>query len=202
MPVRQESLSGNWVRIGHIAGAAGLRGEVKLYHDSGDAAQLTRVIDERIPVSIAPIGRQIDAAAPAGSKASMAAPSSAIAPFFIERLRYQGRVPILKLPGVDDRNTAEALIGYEVFAPTDRLRPEEPDAYLVSDLIGLRAVSEDEPYEIGIITSVIDNPAHDILEIETPDGRRALLPMVDAYILDIDLAGRCVRVRVPEGLLE
>jgi len=180
-PVRQ-------VRVGHIAGAAGLRGEVRFYHDSGDAEQLARIASGRIPVFIAPAEER----------------GSAKALFFIESMRYSGRVPILKFSGVDDRNAAEALTGLEVRIPEDRLRPEEADTYLVSDLIGLQVFANDlmdAGKVVGRVAAVIDNPAHDILEIETPDGRRALLPMVDAYILDINLSARRLTVRIPEGLL-
>jgi len=208
--VKREGLPVKQVRIGHISGAAGLRGEVRFYHDSGDAEQLVRLVADRIPVSLTPAQKKAPAKAPSGAHTPLKAPVPAAAPFFVENIRYSGRVPILKLPGVDDRNAAEALIGFEVFAPEDRLRPVEPDAYLVSDLIGLQVLAGDPANEegadagtvIGSVTAVIDNPAHDILEIETPDGQRVLLPMVDAYILNVDLSARRLRVRPPGGLLE
>ena len=52
--------------------------------------------------------------------------------------------------------------------------------------------------ELGVVTEVLMNPAHDIIQIDAPDGARSLIPFV-AELVEVDRERRVVRVR--EGLL-
>jgi 16S rRNA processing protein RimM len=152
------------IKIGRISGASGIRGEVKLWHDSGDSGQLMRL-----------------------DSLFLCRDGGPLQEYGIDALRIRKKTPILKLPGVDDRNAAEALVGAEVWVDEERVRPTEEDAYLVSDLIGLAAVDADGGAPVGHVTGIVDNPAHDILQIETEGGASFLLPMVDVFIESIDL---------------
>jgi 16S rRNA processing protein RimM len=154
------------IRIGRIAGASGLRGEVKLYHESGDIESLSR----------------------AASLFLCNQEAQDLVSYAVVSLRVQGRTPILGLCGVTDRNGAEALIGSDVYVDEDAIRPTEEDAYLVSDLIGLAVVDAVTGAEIGRVLGVVDNPAHDLLEVRGGDGRNLLIPMADVFIKGVDLA--------------
>ena len=52
--------------------------------------------------------------------------------------------------------------------------------------------------ELGVVTEVLMNPAHDILQIDAPDGKRTLVPFV-AELVEVDRERRLLTVR--EGLL-
>lgn len=164
------------IKIGRIAGAQGLRGEVKLYHESGDAESLSRASS----LFLCPG----DAEKSDSSKGASLPPAS----YEIISLRMHGRTPILTLAGVSDRNAAEALIGSDVYVDEDEIRPTEADAFLVSDLVGISVIDAETGAEIGRVKSVIDNPAHDLLEVKKNDGAGLLIPMVDVYIKEIDTA--------------
>jgi 16S rRNA processing protein RimM len=162
------------LKIGRIAGAAGLLGEVKLHHFSGEKDRLRGLSclfvgeDERW--------------------------------YDVEALRFQKNTPIFRLTGVMDRNAAEALIGLDVKALIDELRPEEEDEFFVSDLIGAEILSEDGEY-VGKLKDIISNPAHDLLVISGADAKEFLLPMIDRFVLSVDAeAGRIV-VFLPAGLI-
>ncbi|NUM56218.1 MAG: hypothetical protein HUU46_21475 [Candidatus Hydrogenedentes bacterium] len=73
---------------------------------------------------------------------------------------------------------------------TESVAPAELDA---ADWIGLNVVGADRA-RIGVITGCIESPAHDILEIETPDGRQVLLPAIEQTVESIDLETRTVTV--------
>jgi 16S rRNA processing protein RimM len=154
------------IRIGRISGASGLKGEVKLYHESGDAESLSRA------TSLFLCNNQ-----------ALRTP----VPYTILSLRVQGRTPILGLAGVSDRNAAEALIGSEVYVDEDLIRPTEEDAYLVSDLIGLPVIDTEAGEEVGRVRGVVDNPAHDLLEVDRPGGGTLLIPLADVFIKEVDL---------------
>jgi 16S rRNA processing protein RimM len=160
------------IKIGRIAGAAGLKGEVKLYHESGDTESLSRASTLFLCNNNA---------------------LRTMIPYNILSLRVQGRTPILGLSGVIDRNAAEALIGAEVYVDEDVIRPAEEDAYLVSDLIGLSVIDTDTGDEIGLVQGIVDNPAHDLLEVARGGGCTLLIPMADVFIKEIDLnSGRII----------
>jgi 16S rRNA processing protein RimM len=63
--------------------------------------------------------------------------------------------------GVDDRNSAEALRGLVLHAE----EVHDPDALWVHELIGARCV-ELNGTDRGVVVSVIDNPAADLLELD------------------------------------
>jgi 16S rRNA processing protein RimM len=159
------------IKIGRITAAAGLKGEVKLYHESGDAESLARAASLFL-----------------GNNQALRTP----APYTILSLRIQGRTPILGLSGVSDRNAAEALIGSDVYVDEDVIRPTEEDAYLVSDLIGLRVIDTDTGVEIGRVQGVVDNPAHDLLEVARAGAKNLLVPLADVFIKEVNLTSGCI----------
>ena len=67
------------------------------------------------------------------------------------------------------------------------------DEMSAEEWIGLDVIAADGT-RIGVIAGCIESPAHDILEIETPDGREVLLPAIEQTVESIDLETRIVTV--------
>jgi 16S rRNA processing protein RimM len=85
------------------------------------------------------------------------------------------RTPIARFAEVSDRGAAEALRGQLLTVPRSVLPPLEEGEYYHADLIGLPCeTAAGEP--LGRVVAVEDFGAGDLLEIETADGRRAMLP--------------------------
>ena len=103
--------------------------------------------------------------------------------------------PLVRLDGVDSREAATGLHGAVVLASGAGL-DEGVDHYPVSELLGARVISGG--VELGVVTEVLMNPAHDILQIEAADGSRTLVPFV-AELVEVDRERRLLTVR--EGLL-
>ncbi len=96
---------------------------------------------------------------------------------------------LTQFEGLGDRAAAEALTGRELFAaPID-----DPDALWVSDLIGsqVRSVNGDVH---GACVAVLDNPAHDILELDSG----ALVPVV--FVVSCE--NGVTTIDPPEGLFD
>ena len=74
---------------------------------------------------------------------------------------HQGR-HIVQFAGVDDRDGAEALRGLVLQAEAF----DDQDELWVHELIGSRCVEVDGT-ERGVVVSVIDNPAADLLELDS-----------------------------------
>jgi len=99
--------------------------------------------------------------------------------------------------GIDDRTAAEALTGAVVAAePID-----DPDALWVHQLIGARVVEADGT-DRGRCVAVVENPAADLLELDSG----ALVPVT--FVTDLarspagDPNGNTVTIDPPEGLFE
>ncbi len=105
--------------------------------------------------------------------------------------RVSGDADLLALVGVDTREAAEALKGSEVCLPRSAFpRPADDEVYLV-DLIGLDVYALGAP--LGRVLSVATHPSADCLVIGDEAGTREV-PMVDPYLLSVDLAARRIEL--------
>jgi 16S rRNA processing protein RimM len=55
---------------------------------------------------------------------------------------------------------------------------------------------------LGVLTDVIQNGAQDLYEVELESKKKILIPVVDAFVLEIDMVKRRIKVELPEGLTE
>lgn len=109
--------------------------------------------------------------------------------FTIETSRPQQQRWVVHLEGVDDRNAAERLTLATVSAePLD-----DADALWVHELIGARVV-EANGTDRGVCVTVLDNPAHDILELDSG----ALVPVTFV----VDHTDGVVTIDPPDGLFD
>ena len=164
------------VEVGRVIKPHGLRGEVAVY--------VTSDMDDRLaagtPVWIDGVASSVATSRP-----------------------HQGR-PLVRFEHVHDRTAAERLRGALVeAAPLD---PEELDAYLVGELIGIRVVDA-SGVDLGKVVGHVEMPAvagYDLLEVERADGGTWLLPAADELVEAVeDEDGlRLVARDLPEGLLD
>jgi 16S rRNA processing protein RimM len=96
----------------------------------------------------------------------------------------------IKFEGIDDRTQAESIAGGELLCRRDLLAEPAEGEHFVFDLIGLTAVDIDQK-QIGIVRDVINMPANDVLEIETPGGAM-LVPFIKEFIKEIILEKRII----------
>ncbi len=98
-----------------------------------------------------------------------------------------------RLSGVAGREAADALRGTRLYAPRDRLPPPQDDEYYHADLIGL-SVHDTGGAELGSVRAVHNHGATDLLEVQGPGLRETvLLPFTRAVVPTVDLArGRLV----------
>lgn len=88
---------------------------------------------------------------------------------------------VARFAEITDRNAAEELRGAELTVPRSELPPLEDGEYYHCDIIGLACVSDDGR-ELGRVVAVENFGAGDILEIETPEARRFMVPIHAAEI--------------------
>jgi 16S rRNA processing protein RimM len=101
---------------------------------------------------------------------------------------------LVRLDGVDSREAAAALTLAEVHVARAALPPLAPGEYYVEDVPGC-AVEDEAGVPLGVAVGTFWNGAHDVVTVAGPDGREHLIPLVPAFVLSVDLAGRKIIVR-------
>jgi 16S rRNA processing protein RimM len=98
--------------------------------------------------------------------------------------KASGKTTIARFEGVADRSAAEALRGSLIEIDREALPALEEGEYYHADLIGLACVDQ-SGQPAGTVVAVENFGAGDLLEIENPEGRRALIPFKPG-IADLD----------------
>lgn len=113
--------------------------------------------------------------------------------FDISVVRVTPKGVVARIAGVEDRSSAEALRGTELYIARGRLPPTEEEEFYHSDLIGLSAF-EPGGTRRGEVIAVHNFGAGDILEIRLEDGRTTeMVPFTRAFVPEVDLsAGRLI----------
>ena len=55
---------------------------------------------------------------------------------------------------------------------------------------------------VGEVASLDERATQPLLCVRRPDGRETLVPLVDAFIEDVDEDARLIRLACPDGLLD
>jgi 16S rRNA processing protein RimM len=107
-----------------------------------------------------------------------------------------------RLSGIATREEAEALKGTRLYADRARLPALPEDEFYHADLIGL-PVQDTGGRLLGRVTAVLNHGAGDLLELRA-EGRRhpILLPFTRAVVPTVDLALGRIVADPPEGLMD
>lgn len=153
--------------VGAIAGAFGVRGEVRLKSFCAEP----RAIADYAPLWTADGARSFAVTITRAINGGLAA----------------------RLSGVATKEAADALRGMSLFADRDRLPNLPDDEFYHADLIGLH-VFDTGGTPLGTVRAVHDHGAGDILEIYAPGRKTALLlPFTRKIVPTVDLTlGRII----------
>jgi len=125
--------------------------------------------------------------------------------YIVADAREHGGRLLVRLAGVDDRDTADALRGSLFVVDSDDLPPiDEPDTYYDHQLEGLH-VRTTTGRDVGIVAEVLHTAAGELLAVRRRDGsemREVLVPFVSAIVTSVSLDERAVEIDPPEGLLD
>ena len=169
-----ESPTPDLICVGALAGAFGVRGEVRLKSFCADP----EAIADYAPLTTEDGSRRFSVTVTRSIPNGLAA----------------------RLSGIETKEEADALKGLRLFAPRDRLPALPDDEFYHADLIGLEVVDTGGTV-LGRVRAVLDHGAGDLLEIAGPGLKSTvLLPFTLEAVPTVDLdAGRIV-ADPPEGL--
>lgn len=100
----------------------------------------------------------------------------------------QGRSVVAKLEGIEDRDQAAALMGWQIFISQEQLPKAAADEYYWSDLIGLE-VENLEGVRLGQVESLMETGANDVVIVKG-ERERAIPFLQGQSIIRIDLDAR------------
>jgi 16S rRNA processing protein RimM len=104
---------------------------------------------------------------------------------------------IVRFENVPDRNAAEGLRGEGLYVPRAALPEPEADEFYLADLIGLRA-EDSAGNHFGVVSAVHNFGAGPVLEIALADGGSEFVPFADATVPIVDIAGGRIVVALPD----
>lgn len=159
---------------GKIVGVFGLHGECKIH--------ATRIGAEAFDA-----GLSLRAILPSGEEQVLR----------VRAMRTHKGRPLLSFADYDDATAAEALVGATLVLDPSDVELAEGE-YLDADLIGCNLVDERDGI-VGEVVDVAHYPAQDMLLV---GERRALVPLVAAFVKRVDVAAKRIDVALPAGLLD
>ena len=115
---------------------------------------------------------------------------------------HQDRL-IVKFDGMNSISEAEPLVGCELQVPVSERAALEAGSIYISDLVGCTVFDSDR--DIGEIRDVRFGAGEAPLLIVSPkeNGTKEYeIPFAGAYLQEVDLRSKQVRMRLPEGMLE
>ena len=107
---------------------------------------------------------------------------------------------ILKFVGIDSISKAEELAGCELQVPSGQRSQLEPGWDYLSDLIGCTVFDGDR--ELGNIGEVRFGAGEAPLLVVRAGSKEYEIPYAEAYLQQVDLSHKQIRMSLPEGLLE
>ena len=146
--------------VGHILGAQGLKGWVKVFSNTSPRANIVNYSPWLVEQDDRLNAIEVDGG-------------------------EQGKHIVARLDGVVDRNHAEALTGCKLFINATQLPRLENGEYYWSDLIGM-AVETLQAESLGVVESMLETGADDVMVLK--GERERLVPFVmDEIVRKVDL---------------
>lgn len=121
-----------------------------------------------------------------------------VGPLTVAAVRTQSGRWYVRFEELADRDAAEKARGAELLIDGDE--SDEDDAWFVHELVGLTAIRPSGE-KLGKVTDLLSMPAQDLLVVREPDGHEAMVPFVNDFVPEVDVAGGTVTLTPPYGLL-
>ena len=151
------------IEVGKVLKAQGIKGEVKLACFVDDATMLKNV--KRVYV---------------GTNT-----------YAVNHLRCDGAFCYMSLDGINDRNAAEALRNWTVYADKENVNLPE-NRYFIDDLVGCKVVLNDGA-AVGEVTDVLQYGAADVFVCASAKGEVSF-PFLNDLVLSVNIENKLITV--------
>jgi 16S rRNA processing protein RimM len=165
----------DFLQVGAIIKAHGVRGEVKVFPTTDDPARFKKL--KTVLLDTGKEQRELE----------------------ITGVKFFKNLVILKFKGLDSMNDVENLRQAKLFVAREDAVELSENEYFIADLIGLRAVS-DEGEELGEISDVLQTGANDVYVISHEGAPDLLVPAIHDCIREVDIDNKLMTVHLLPGL--
>jgi 16S rRNA processing protein RimM len=113
--------------------------------------------------------------------------------FSVEECKIAAKDILIKLQGVDTPEEAAKYRSWEIRVPREKAAPLRAGQFYIADLCGCALTLGGRT--AAKVVSVIDGAAHQMLEVQTPEGKTFFIPFVEAHVGDVDMTARVVELK-------
>jgi 16S rRNA processing protein RimM len=107
---------------------------------------------------------------------------------------------LVKLDLANNRAQAQALRGTELTVPREEAKPLPEGSYYYFQIIDIAVWAEDGEY-LGEVKEVLSTTGrNDVYVVRDEEKKEVLVPALKGVILEVDLEGNRMVVRLPDGL--
>ena len=176
------------LQVGVITSTHGIRGEVKVFPTTDDAARFKKL--KNVILDNGKERRDLE----------------------ITSVKFFKNQVILKFKGIDDINdvekykkgvdtveAAEQLRNQVLYMDRDEVELEE-GVYFIQDLIGLEVLDADTGKSYGKLSDVMQTGANDVYVVKKAGANDLLIPAIKDCILDVDVENGMMKVHLLAGL--
>jgi 16S rRNA processing protein RimM len=151
----------DWLAAGVVRTAHGVRGELAVRSFSGSVTHLRKLRETTFKKGSGELS------------------------FRVQSVRIRSADVLLKLEGIDTREKAQELIGFELWVKRADAAPLLEGEYYAADLCRCSLYFGDRL--IGRVRSVLDAGPNQLLEVKGVDGKDVLVPFIDHFIGEVDV---------------
>jgi 16S rRNA processing protein RimM len=154
-------LTDSFLSLGRVVGTHGLKGGMKVYAERGILSHQSQNLTIRFE------------------------PNLTAQKFKLSSISKQ-KLLVLKFEEISTIDEAEKYVGKEIYLLKSEVPPTDPDEMYEFHLIGLTPHEKGKIYSDFKITSILENPAHPILEFSNAEAQ-VLIPYIQRYVGKVDL---------------
>lgn len=165
--------------IGKLIGAHGVRGEVKVFPITDDVRRFHSISKCFLMDANEKMVREIE---------------------ILSKRIVNDRV-LLTFDQVNDRDSAAKLNGLYIAVHRLDARKLEAGRYFITDMIGCQVIDAQDGV-IGNIFDIIQTGANDVIAVKRTGKPDLYIPFLNNVVTEVDVFSKIIRVQLPDGLLE
>ena len=164
------------LQVGVITSTHGVRGEVKVFPTTDDAARF-----KQLKHVLLDTGREMK-------------------PLEIQGVKFFKQFVILKFKGIDNINDIERYKRCPLLVERKDAVELKEDEYFIADMIGIQVETEDGEV-FGTLKDVMETGANDVYVVTGQEKKEWLFPAIKECILNVDLESSTMTIHLMKGLI-
>ena len=168
-----------YIIIGKLIGAHGIRGEMKVFPITDDVRRFSTISECVVLAQNEKLLRTIH----------------------VTGKRFALETVIVSVEGIADRDEAQKLSGLFLAVKREDAAPLPAGRYFITDLIGCK-VTDAKRGLLGVISDVLQTGANDVLVVKRSGKQDLLIPYLKEAVTAVDVFSKQISVVLPDGLYE